>query len=236
MRSPPATPAERLISILSDVEFLAALDHACRTQGRAGPRARTALRARVGDAGVGGRLKAFHALDGPFVFETIDVGAGRSESCPRSFAPDRRELDGVRTQRKTPQSGDPALAAYRVDDRATLVLDRECRVKTDYGFEPRLLWKEIAVFQQESAETIAHPCASKVLYRQLLICVSILIFVVRNHAVSEQAGKIVGVFGIAQENRLGHMEDFLHGAHIGRVRERDRAGKRHAVHVGVSQG
>ncbi len=108
------------------------------------------------------------------------------------------------------------MAAYRVDDRATLVLDRECRVETDYGFGPRLLWKEIAGVSQKSAETIAHPCAGKVLYRQLLICVSILIFVVRNHAVSEQAGKIVGVFGISQENQLGHMEDFLHGAHIGR--------------------
>jgi hypothetical protein len=44
------------------------------------------------------------------------------------------------------------------------------------------------------------------------------------------------VYLVAQEERPGHMEDFLHGAQIRRVREKDRAGKREAVHVGVSQG
>ena len=38
----------------------------------------------------------------------------------------------------------PHWPAYTVADRATLVLDRECRVANDYGRETRLLWKEIA--------------------------------------------------------------------------------------------
>src|SRR5215831_14089680 len=62
--------------------------------------------------------------------------------------------------------------------------------------------------------------------------ISVLIVVVaRNRPFSEQVGKIVGVCRVAQEERPGHMEDFLHGAQIRRVREKDRAGKRLAVHV-----
>jgi hypothetical protein len=44
---------------------------------------------------------------------------------------------------------------------------------------------------------------------------SVAIFIVgRNRAFGEQAGKIVGVYGVAQEKRAGHMEDFLQGAQI----------------------
>jgi hypothetical protein len=82
---------------------------------------------------------------------------------------------------------------------------------------------------------VVDPCAGKAVYRKLLVFISILIFVARNHAVSEQAGKIVGVLGVAREYRLGHMEDFPHGAQIRRVREKDRAGKRKTVHVRVSE-
>jgi hypothetical protein len=56
-----------------------------------------------------------------------------------------------------------------------------------------------------------------------------IFIIVRNRAYSEQAGKIVGVYGVAQEKRPGHMEDFLHGAQIRRVREKNLAGKRDAV-------
>lgn len=85
---------------------------------------------------------------------------------------------------------------------------------------------------KKSAETIMDPCAGKTIHRKLLV----ISIVARNRAFSEQAGKIVGVYGVAQEKRPGHMEDFLHGAQIRRVREKDRAGKRDAVHVGASLG
>jgi len=49
---------------------------------------------------------------------------------------------------------------------------------------------------------------------------SIAIIVGRNRAFGEQAGKIVGVYGVAQEKRAGHMEDFLQGAQIRRVGEK----------------
>src|SRR5215831_16980416 len=90
---------------------------------------------------------------------------------------------------------------------------------------------------QKRRRDMMDPCAEKTIHRRLLVSISIPIFiVVRNRALSEQAGKIVGVYGIAQEKRPGHMEDFLHGAQIRRVREKDRAGERDAVHVGVSPG
>ena len=44
------------------------------------------------------------------------------------------------------------------------------------------------------------------------------------------------MYGIAQEKRPGYVEDFLHGAQIGRVSEEHVAGKGRAAHVGVSVG
>ena len=55
-----------------------------------------------------------------------------------------------------------------------------------------------------------------------------------NRAVCKQAGKIVGVYCIAQEERPGYVEDFLHGPQIGRVSEEHVAGKGRAAHIRVS--
>ena len=51
-----------------------------------------------------------------------------------------------------------------------------------------------------------------------MVIVVMVIVVAGNHAVSEQAGEIVGAYGVAQKKRPGRLEDFLHGAQIGRVR------------------
>jgi para-nitrobenzyl esterase len=37
----------------------------------------------------------------------------------------------------------PPWPAYTQAERATLILDRECRVANDHGGETRVLWKEI---------------------------------------------------------------------------------------------
>src|SRR5215467_15802165 len=57
-----------------------------------------------------------------------------------------------------------------------------------------------------------------------------------DHAIFKQAGKIVGVDCITHEERLRDVEDFLHGAQVGRVSEEDVAGKGNAAHVGMSVG
>ena len=143
---PAATPAERLISILTDGNFrLRSITLAERKAAQA--RAPVWLYAFDWETPVlGGKLKAFHALDVPFVFETTDVGGytGRSEAA--------RDLSGriAATWTAFARSGkpdNPAIPhwpAYTAADRATLVLDRECRVESDYGRETRLLWKEVA--------------------------------------------------------------------------------------------
>jgi carboxylesterase type B len=37
----------------------------------------------------------------------------------------------------------PHWPSYTASDRATLILDRDCRIANDYGAEERNLWKEI---------------------------------------------------------------------------------------------
>jgi para-nitrobenzyl esterase len=143
---PAATPAEHLISILSDANFrLRSITLAERKAVQA--RAPVWLYAFDWETPVlGGRLKAFHALDVPFVFETVDVGgytdhgkvahelSGRIAATWTAFA----------RSGKPDNPAIPHWPAYTSADRATLILDRECRVENDYGPETRLLWKEIA--------------------------------------------------------------------------------------------
>jgi hypothetical protein len=50
--------------------------------------------------------------------------------------------------------------------------------------------------------------------------------VVGNGTVVKQAGKILCVYCVAQDKRLRHVEDFLHGAQIRGVCKSDRTGKR----------
>jgi para-nitrobenzyl esterase len=82
----------------------------------------------------------------PFVFETVDAGGftGGSEAA--------RDLSGriAATWTAFARTGNPGNAAiphwpaYTAAERATLVLDANCRIENDYGRETRLLWKEVA--------------------------------------------------------------------------------------------
>jgi para-nitrobenzyl esterase len=143
---PSATPAERLISLLTDANYkLRSITLAERKAAQA--RAPVWLYAFDWETpAAGGKLKSFHALDVPFVFETIDVGGytGGSEAA--------RDLSGRIAATwtafaRTGNPDNPAIPhwpAYTAADRATLVLDSKCRVENDYGREARLLWKEVA--------------------------------------------------------------------------------------------
>ena len=61
----------------------------------------------------GGRLKAPHALDVPFTFDTIDLTNATDRSASRAPArgDDVRHLGGVRACRRARQCCDPALAS-----------------------------------------------------------------------------------------------------------------------------
>jgi para-nitrobenzyl esterase len=95
----------------------------------------------------GGRLKAHHAIDLPFVFDNPDKAdttagdagacelAGRISASWIAFAangrPDNPEI--------------PTWPAFTNQDRATMILDRECRIARDPNREARLVLSRIAL-------------------------------------------------------------------------------------------
>jgi para-nitrobenzyl esterase len=143
---PAATPVDRLISILSDSNFrLRSITLAERKAAQA--RAPVWLYSFDWETPVfGGKLKAFHALDVPFVFETIDV-VGATDRGDVAHDLSRRIAATWTAFARTGKPDNEAIPhwpAYAASERATLVLNHECRVEKDYGRETRLLWKEIA--------------------------------------------------------------------------------------------
>jgi para-nitrobenzyl esterase len=142
---PGANPAERLISTLTDSNFrVRTLTLAERKAAKAA--APVWVYSFDWETPVfGGRLKAFHALDVPFVFDTIDlVGSTDRGAVAHDLA---RQISATwATFARTGNPDNPAIPhwpAYTQAERATLILDRECRVANDYGRETRLLWKEL---------------------------------------------------------------------------------------------
>jgi para-nitrobenzyl esterase len=94
----------------------------------------------------GGRLQAHHAMDLPFVFDTVDVpdttkgAAGAAELASTVSA-----IWAAFARTGSPQSAAlPNWPAYDAQDRATMVLDTECRVVRDPDRDARLLWARIA--------------------------------------------------------------------------------------------
>ena len=142
---PAATPSDHLISILTDSNHrLRSITLAERKAAQG--RAPVWLYSFDWETPVfGGRLKAFHALDVPFVFETIDA-VGSTDRGEVAHDLSRRIAATWTAFARTGNPDNPAIPhwpAYTASDRATLVLDRNCRVDNDYGREARLLWKEI---------------------------------------------------------------------------------------------
>jgi len=145
-RDPHANPAELLIAALTHGQFWGrSVLFAERKAARGG--------APVYMYSLGwetpafdGRLKAPHALDLPFVFDTTEIAEATAG------APDARELAArvsaswiafARTGK--PQIGAlPDWPAYSADRRAVMVFDRECRTVTDPDRDARLLWTRIA--------------------------------------------------------------------------------------------
>ncbi len=143
---PSASPADRLISTLTDSNFRIrslALAERKVAQGRAP----IWLYSFDWETPVfGGKLKAYHALDVPFVFNTIDA-VGATDRGPVAHELARRMSATWATFARTGKPDNAAIPhwpAYSLADRATMIFDRDCRVINDYGGEARRLWKEIA--------------------------------------------------------------------------------------------
>jgi para-nitrobenzyl esterase len=142
---PQASPADRLIAAMTGSSFwirtvLLAERYAER---RRAPVFTYSLDWR--SPAHGGRMKAHHAMDLPFVFdntETADTTAG---------APGARELAArvsdtwiAFARNGSPNNpAIPAWPAYTAADRATMILDTDCRVVRDPDRDARLLWGRV---------------------------------------------------------------------------------------------
>jgi para-nitrobenzyl esterase len=142
---PNANPAERLISTLTDSNFrIRSWVLAERKAARSG--APIWLYSFDWETPVfNGKLKAYHALDVPFVFNTIDaVGATDRGPVAHDLARRMSATWAAFARSGRPENpSNPHWPPYTTADRATLIFDRECRIVNDYGAVSRNLWKEI---------------------------------------------------------------------------------------------
>ena len=142
---PSANAAERLITIQTDATFrIRTLLQAERLATRGG--APVWLYSFDWETPVhGGKLKAYHALDVPFVFDSLDaVGATDRGAAARELS---NRISATWAQfARTGKPGNaeiPDWPPYTTQERATLVLDAKPRVLNDEGGDRRALWKDV---------------------------------------------------------------------------------------------
>jgi para-nitrobenzyl esterase len=94
-----------------------------------------------------GKLMAPHALDVPFVFDTLDaVGITGHAPAAAAIAAAESSTWASFARAGTPDNeAIPHWPAYAAADRATMMIDTEWRVQNDPQHEARLLWTKIAL-------------------------------------------------------------------------------------------
>ena len=141
---PAASPADRLIAALTGSNFwIRTVLLAERYAARRAPVYMYSLDWQ--SPAHGGRMKAHHAMDLPFVFDNTDVPD------TTAGAPGARELAAKVSAAwiafaRNGHPENPALPswpAYSAQDRATMVLDAECRIVRDPDGAARELWTRV---------------------------------------------------------------------------------------------
>jgi para-nitrobenzyl esterase len=143
---PGASPADRLISTLTDSNFRLRSFLLAERKAAQG-RAPVWMYSFDWETPVfDGRLKAYHALDVPFVFNTIDAVNATDRGAVAHDLSRRMSATWAAFARagKPDNAAIPRWPAYTVAERSTMIFNRECRVAQDYGREARLIWKDIA--------------------------------------------------------------------------------------------
>ncbi len=142
---PGMNPAERLIATLTNSNFrIRSLIVAERKAAQVG--APVYMYSFQWETPVlGGRMKAPHALDVPFTFDTIDLtnATDRSAAAHKLAATMSGTWAAFAHTGKPEHPAIPPWPAYDLSARATLILDAECRVENDPGRETRSLWQGI---------------------------------------------------------------------------------------------
>ncbi len=142
---PDGTPTQRLIAMLTDGNFrirsLRAAERKVRQGGAPVWMYSFAWRTPLFD----GRLGAPHALDVPFTFDTLEFtnATDRSPGAHALAATMATAWTAFARDGVPRAEGMPDWPVFRLEDRATMVLDAPCRVAHDPGREARLLWEEI---------------------------------------------------------------------------------------------
>jgi para-nitrobenzyl esterase len=143
-RLPGANPADRLIAALAGSNFsVRTWLYAERRAARGGaPVYHYSLD--WASPFAGGRMGAHHAMDLPFVFDTIEVPLSTKGAAPElATAMSATWAQFARTG-KPDNAAIPAWPAYTPETRATMVFDTRCRVVNDPVSEARLLWSRVA--------------------------------------------------------------------------------------------
>jgi para-nitrobenzyl esterase len=142
---PDMDPAERLIAVTTDSNF--------RIRSLVLAQRRAALKQAPlwmysfewETPVLGGKLKAPHAMDVPFVFNTLDLtnATGGSPEA-RALADTVSSVWAAFARNGRPDHASiPAWPEYDAKNRATLMLDKVCRIENDPRGEARRLWQDI---------------------------------------------------------------------------------------------
>jgi len=91
---------------------------------------------------LGGKLKSPHALEIPFVFDTVASSPLAGDGPERFALAEKMSRAWIAFARTgNPNHGSlPNWPAYAIDGRATMIFDNECRVANDPQREERLAW------------------------------------------------------------------------------------------------
>ncbi|HEX3864132.1 MAG TPA: carboxylesterase/lipase family protein [Stellaceae bacterium] len=94
-----------------------------------------------------GKLKAPHAIDVPFVFDTIDVVGitDRSPVAHKLAAAESATWAAFAHAGNPDNKAIPHWPAYDTKTRATMMIDADWRVQNDPDAEARLMWEKIAM-------------------------------------------------------------------------------------------
>jgi len=91
---------------------------------------------------LGGRLKSPHALEIPFVFDTLASSAMAGDSPTRFALAEKMSSTWIAFARTGSPNNDaiPNWPAYTAERRPTMIFDDSCRVENDPYREERLAW------------------------------------------------------------------------------------------------
>lgn len=146
-RDPEVSPSDHLITALTASNFGVRTIMQCEVKALRGKAPVWTYRLDWETPAYGGKLKAPHSLDVPFIFDTLHVIGEQHQKPGAQALADRISKTWATFARTGNPSNDsiPAWPAYDTKSRATMVFNDECRVVNDPDAEVRPLWHKAAI-------------------------------------------------------------------------------------------